>query len=569
MKTMRSIKTRLRGRIVLAFALLAPTAAQAQHFPPDDDLRTMLRYLVEDGETPGIVLGLLEADGSTRIISYGSGGVNARPLGPRSVFEIGSITKVFTGILLADMVERGEVSLSDPVARYLPEGVRVPSRNGREITLLDLATHRSSLPRMPGNLTVDASNPYPPYTMEQMYAFLATHELRRDIGSEFEYSNMAVALLGEALARRAGGTWDEVVRQRVLQPLGMNMTSTVVAGEMAEWNTQGHDEDGGVAPYRGWPGLPGMGGLRSNAEDLLRFLAANTGPPASRLERVMRTAHEPRAATGENGQIGLNWLIQKSGGGTIVMHGGATAGYQTVIAFDPERGVGVVLLTNAAEFGDDLALDLLRRPAGPAHREVAVSPDLLRRYAGVYEMAPGRRVVVRLEDDGHLTVQLPRNVRFRMYADSDSTFFLKRTPGAVRFTRHGDGQVTGVVVDVEGAERSARRAGGPDSAQPPRVVAENAALDLPLTPEQMAVYEGTYLMRSGEQTQEMRVFVQDGQLMSQPGSQRPRRILYQGNHEFRPDQALEYLLVFTLENGRAEGVTLSRGDRSQSGTRKP
>src|SRR5687768_15042206 len=250
---MRSIKTRLPRRIVLALALLAPAAAHAQHFPPDDDVRAMLRYLVEDGETPGIVLGLLEADGTTRILSWGSGGPNARPVGSRSVFEIGSITKVFTGILLADMVERGEVSLSDPVARYLPEGVKVPSRNGREITLLDLATHHSSLPRMPGNLPQDPSNPYPPYAMEEMYAFLAQHELRRDIGAEFEYSNMGVALLGEALARRAGGTWDEVVRERVLEPLEMRMTSTVVAGEMAEWNTQGRDEDGGVAPYRGWP----------------------------------------------------------------------------------------------------------------------------------------------------------------------------------------------------------------------------------------------------------------------------------------------------------------------------
>ncbi|HEX5869151.1 MAG TPA: serine hydrolase domain-containing protein, partial [Longimicrobium sp.] len=405
---MKRIQTRLARRIVLALALLAPVAAPAQHFPPDEDIRTMLRYLVEDGETPGIVLGLLEADGTTRIISYGSGGPDARPVGPRSVFEIGSITKVFTGTLLADMVERGEVSLSDPVARYLPEGVKVPSRNGREITLLDLATHRSALPRMPGNLVTSASDPYPAYTMEDMYAFLATHELRRDIGAEFEYSNMAVALLGEALARRAGGSWDEVVRQRILEPLGMRMTSTVVAGEMAEWNTQGHYQDGRVAPYRGWPGLQGMGALRSNAEDLLRFLAANTGPPTSRLERVMRSAHEVRSTAGETTQIGLNWLVRTDGNRTMIMHGGTTAGYETQIAFDPERGVGVVMLTNTAEFDDDVALDLLRRVAGPARPEVAVSADRLRQYAGAYEVAPGRSLFVRMENEGYLTVQMPR-----------------------------------------------------------------------------------------------------------------------------------------------------------------
>jgi D-alanyl-D-alanine-carboxypeptidase/D-alanyl-D-alanine-endopeptidase len=564
---MRFMKTRLPSRIVLGLALLAPVAAPAQHFPPDEDVRTMLRYLVEDGETPGIVLGMLEADGTTRILSWGSGGANARPLGPRSVFEIGSITKVFTGILLADMVERGEVSLSDPVSRYLPEGVKVPSRNGREITLLDLATHHSSLPRMPGNLTVSASNPYPQYTFEEMYAFLATHELRRDIGAQFEYSNMAVALLGEALARRAGRTWDELVRERVLQPLGMNMTSTVVAGEMAEWNTQGHDENGGAAPYRGWSNLPGMGALRSNAEDLLRFLAANTGPPTSRLERVMRTAHEPRAAMGQNGQIGLNWLMQKAGDRTIIAHGGATAGYQTHIAFDPDRGVGVVLLTNAAEFDDDLGVDLLRRGAGPARREVAVSRDVLRRYAGVYKVDGGPSLVVRLEDEGHLTMQMPRNVRFRMYAESDSTFFLKRTPWGLRFTQGTDGQVTGVVVDMEGTQRTARRVD--ESAPPPPIVAENASLDLPLTPEEMALYEGTYMLQSGERTEEMTIVVRDGQLISQPAGQSGRRLLYQGNHRFRPYQALEFLLTFTFENGRAEALTLTRGNQSYSGRRKP
>ena len=564
---MKRTRTRLPGRMAFALALLAPSAAPAQHFPPDEDLRVMLRYLVEDGETPGIVLGVLEADGSTRVVSWGSGGANARPLGPRSVFEIGSITKVFTGTLLADMVERGEVTLSDPVARYLPEGVRVPSRNGREITLLDLATHRSSLPRMPGNLVTSASNPYPPYTMEEMYAFLAQHELRRDIGSEFEYSNMAVALLGEALARRAGGTYEEVIRRRVLEPLGMRMTSGVVAGEMEEWNTQGHYQDGRVAPYRNWPHLAGMGALRSNAEDLLRFLAANTGPPASRLERVMRSAHEPRASTGENGEIGLNWLTRTIGDRTLVLHGGTTVGYETQIAFDRERGVGVVLLTNTGEFDDDVAMDLLVRGAGPAHREATVSADVLRRYAGVYETAPGRSLVVRLEDEGYLTIQMPGNVRFRMYADSDSTFFLKRTPWRVRFTRNGDGPAAGVVVDMEGTERSARRIG--DAGPPPAVVAENAALDLPITPEQMALYEGTYVFQVGERTHELRVFVQDGQLMSQPQGQSARRLLRQGEHEFRPDRAFELRLVFTVENGRAEGVRLIQGSREQSGTRRP
>lgn len=564
---MRRIRTRLPGRIALVLSLLAPAAAPAQHFPPDDDVRTMLRYLVEDGETPGIVLGLLEADGSTRILVHGSAGADARPLGPRSVFEIGSITKAFTGILLADMVARGEVALDDPVAKHLPEGVRVPSRNGREITLLDLATHRSALPRMPDNMPRDPSDPYPPYAMEDLYAFLATHELRRDIGAEFEYSNIAVALLGEALARAGGRPYEELVRERVLEPLGMRMTGTVVAGEMAEWNTRGHDDDGGVAPYRGWPDLPAMGALRSSAEDMLRFVAANARPPATELGRALRSAQEPRASVGENGAIGLTWQIRTFGDRRIVMHGGSTAGYETQVAFDPERGVGVVLLTNTAEFDDDLGLDLLLRGAGPAVAEALVPADVLRRYAGSYEVAPGRSLAVRLEDEGHLTVQMPRNVRFRMYAESDSTFVVKRTPWRMRFTRDGEGRVAGVVVEMNGAERTARRTD--EAPPPPAVVAGNAALDLPLTAEEMARYEGTFVFDVNGEPEEVRIFVQDGQLMAEPEGQSTRRLLYQGDHAFHPERALELRLVFTLTNGRAEAATLTDSGRSFPGRRRP
>ena len=152
-----------------------------QHFPADEDLAELIRSRVEGEQSVGIVLGVIEADGSTRVFAYGNAGPSAQPLGVKSVFEIGSITKVFTGVLLADMVARGEVSLSDPVSKYLPDGVTMPTRGGREITLLDLSTQHSALPRLPDNMSpADAENPYADYTAAQMYEFLSAHKLRRD-----------------------------------------------------------------------------------------------------------------------------------------------------------------------------------------------------------------------------------------------------------------------------------------------------------------------------------------------------------------------------------------------------
>ena len=407
-----------------------PPPASGRHFPADADLQVMLDYLVADGETPGIVLGMIEADGSTRIVQAGSAGPGTRPLGPRTVFEIGSINKTFTAAILADMVAKGEVALEDPVQKYLPEGVRVPSRNGRQITLLDLTTHRSALPRLASNMApADPANPYADYTVEQLYAFLNGHELRRDIGAEFEYSNLAVGLLGHALGRAAGTNIQTLIPQRILQPLGMRMTSYGRDGAVAEWLARGHNDDGGVVPY--WDltdAVAGAGGLRSSMEDMLVYLRAQLGPADTDLERAIRQTHPERHRFTPEMAMGMGWSRRTVDGRTLLSHGGGTAGFNTMIGFDPEKRVGFVMLTNTGDFDDDIGADFLLRGPPLAIREVPIDRSGVAPYVGEYELAPGRPVFVRLEDDGTMTLRVHQNVRFRMYAESDSTFFLKRAP---------------------------------------------------------------------------------------------------------------------------------------------
>lgn len=193
--------SRVARGLTAVILMTVTTMAVAQHFPSDGELLELIRGRVEEGRATGIALGVLEADGSRRVVSYGDAGPGARPLGEMSVFEIGSISKAFTGILLADMVADGEVALDDPVAMYLPDRVKVPVR-GREMTLLDLATHHSGLPRPPTNMSpADPSNPYADYTVEQLYAFLSGYSPPRDVGAQFEYSNLGGGLLGHVLSR--------------------------------------------------------------------------------------------------------------------------------------------------------------------------------------------------------------------------------------------------------------------------------------------------------------------------------------------------------------------------------
>jgi len=187
------------------YLLLAAIALRAQA-PTDAEIRAMLMERIDKmHQNVGMAAGIVDANGR-RFVSYGNFSVkDPRPVGNDTVFGIGSTTKVFTSTLLADMVQRGEVSLDDPVAKYLPADVKIPQRDGRQITLIDQATHTSGLPRMPANFAPqDSGNPYSDCTLANLFQFLSSYELTRDIGSKFEYSNMGVALPGQALAHRAG-----------------------------------------------------------------------------------------------------------------------------------------------------------------------------------------------------------------------------------------------------------------------------------------------------------------------------------------------------------------------------
>ncbi len=436
----------------------------------------MLRYLVEDLETPAIVLALRDADGSTRILMEGDAGPDAAPLTDRSTFEMGSLTKTFTGTLLADMVQRGEVSLDDRVADYLPDSVRVPSFEDREITLLDLTTHTSGLPRSTDNLgDGDADDPYGDYSIADLYAFLSTHDLRRRPGAEAEYSNVGVGLLGHVLARAAGRPYAELVEDRILRPLGMNGSGFAPEGEVGRRMTQGHRAGKPVPPWHATEAFAGAGALRSNAVDMLRFLEANLGDPDSDLERAMRSAHRVRRPfRSEQGiSVGLGWRTVEIGDRSIIEHGGSTGGFSTHLAFDPELGVGYVMLTNTYNFADDLARDFLIDGPPLDLPEVDLPPDLLAPWVGEYLLDSGTVLYLRLEPEGYLTVQRPNNVRYRLYADSDTSFFAKRSPWRLLFRPATDGPHV-VTADLDGRveQGSHVREGAP----PPAVVARNAGL---------------------------------------------------------------------------------------------
>ena len=228
-----------------------------------------------------------------------------------TIYEIGSISKVFTGILLAHQSEAGKVDINDPARKYLPSTVQVPKRGGKEITLGNLADHTSGLPRMPDNFNPkDFSNPYADYTVEQMYAFLSSYQLPRDVGVEYEYSNLAQGLLGHILALNADTSYEDLMISTIAGPLGMNETKIVFDENMKKNLAIGHS---GGREVSNWdiPTLAGAGGIRSSVHDMLKFLAANIGLTQTPLRSAMDKSHETRHFKAGEARVGLAWHISK------------------------------------------------------------------------------------------------------------------------------------------------------------------------------------------------------------------------------------------------------------------
>ena len=338
-----------------------------------------------------------------------------------------------TSLLLADMVERGEVALEDPVAKYLPPGVKMPERNGRQITLLDLSTHRSGLPRMPANFAPrDPLNPYIDYPVERLYAFLSSHELRRDIGAEYEYSNLGSGLLALVLARRAGTDFESALRDRVFRPLGMSSTVISLTPGLKARMTTAHSSAFHLAPTPLWdftPAFFGAGALRSSANDILTFLAANLGylqTPLSAAMVRMRTVH---ADGMDNFKMGLGWQIEQVDGIGIVWKGGASYGSRTYSGFDPKSRVGVVVLSNynSGSGIDDIGRYLLYPKAmaddgtrvRPQERTPSTIPsDLIDAYAGRYRFSNNEVWTVR-RDGTRFFIKKPAEPEFEIFPEGD------------------------------------------------------------------------------------------------------------------------------------------------------
>src|SRR6266567_1911598 len=308
-----------------------------------------------------MVIGLADQRGN-RIFSAGKlDNGSDRDVNGDAVFFIGSVSKTFTALLLQDAVERGEMKVDDPVAKYLPTSIKMPAHGGREITLLDLATHAAGFPADPDNMTgATVKEQYETYTVEKMYAFLSGYTLSRDPGTEFEYSNVGMALLGHVIALKEVTNFESLVVNRICRPLHMESTCIALAPELKARLAMGHDDSGKPSPPWKLQAYSPAGDIHSTANDLLKYVSAHAGLAPSRLVSLMEKTHLVRfkdsrglsgvPGFGVFGRTAMDWVDRAAYQPPrmeLLGHAGGAGSYHAWVGFDKKQRRGVVVLSTA------------------------------------------------------------------------------------------------------------------------------------------------------------------------------------------------------------------------------
>ncbi len=457
---------------------LAVTPAQAQ--PTDERIREILTTGI-DSEQRAVGMAAIVVNGEqVRIVTAGHTALDrATPVTADTLFEIGSISKTFTATLLADMVLRGEVKLNDPVEKYLPQelrGLKLRDHSGAPIQLVDLATHRSGLPRLPDNMPNGTRNdPYVDYREHELLQFLKSREvlLETDGGKttrkrdeRFEYSNLGYGLLGYVLGRAAKTSYPELLQKRVLTPLGLTATWLDVPRAEEGRYSNGHYLDGDTlrrARHWRFDVIAPAGALVMSARDIGRYAQAASGAIDTPLREAFRLAQRKYG----DGMMpmnpqGLAWILVPLNGRTVYTHGGMTGGFTSSLWVDPERKTAIAVLSNAGgKTPDDIALHLLE-PSIPIkavvrpQTAIAVEAKTLEPYVGSYRLAPGFDVAIRLRD-GRLFAQATGQGEFELFAKSPTTFFARVTELEIVFADVKAGKAASFAITQGGGTRTAAR----------------------------------------------------------------------------------------------------------------
>jgi CubicO group peptidase (beta-lactamase class C family) len=347
-----------------------PNAKKNYKVPTDNKLLTALDKKVDELiasymselSTSGVSIGILK-DGKITVYNYGETERENKQLPTAAtIYEIGSISKTFTAILLADAVKKGKIKLDDPVNKYLPDSIPQLQYNNKVITVQMLSNHSSAIPYMPDNFNkpgIDAQNPFKDYNNADLFSFLKHLKLTREPGTKYEYSNTAVGLLGVILERVYKKTFEKLIIETICAPLGMKDTRQIVLAKDTPRFAKGYTENGTAIASWDFQSLAAAGCIRSTVNDMMKYLQANINTKNPSLHAAMQLSHKVTSEKDKQ-KVALGWHILKPGNEEIIFHNGQTGGYHAYMAFNKEKKFGVVILSNCSLSMDDAGNELIK-----------------------------------------------------------------------------------------------------------------------------------------------------------------------------------------------------------------
>lgn len=430
-----------RKLVCIIILLVYGLSLQAQ--PDFKAVQENIADRLAEGNFLGVSIAYIYPDGRTRFILRGSlSPKRSKTITKNTIFEIGSISKTFTALMMIKMAEEGAFSLDTPIEKLLPDSINVPSFQGKKITLLHLGTHTAGLPSLPSNFSpADPLNPYADYTVAQMYDFLNGFGLSEAPGSSHAYSNLELGLLGHILELQSGMTYEQLLEQYIAQQLNMDDTGITVPDSKKE---RFADPFNYGAPVKHWdiPTLAGAGAIRSTTEDMATYMKAQMGLQESDLKSAINKTHQISFDTSNSPAIGIGWFYSTQQD-TIIWHNGGTGGFKSFAGLNKEEGTAIVVLSNGTESVDDIGLHLLdeRHPLKKVRTTVTVDSSTLDSYTGTYQITPAFSIIVTKEGD-QLMTQATGQQKFPVYPESETKFFLKVVDAQIEFIPDENGNFT-------------------------------------------------------------------------------------------------------------------------------
>lgn len=482
-------RSTITALLTAAFTLVIPFPGNAVSASDADLASTVAQRLHGDRSGACMAVAVIDARVSRAFVCANR--KQPSRIGADSAFEIGSISKTMTGTLLAEMINDGKASLDDPLAAWLPNGTQTPSFEGQPILLRHIVTHTSGLPALPPGVPMtDPADPYAAMTPDDLITSLTRVELDEPPGTTLSYSNFAMMLLSYGITQRTGTDLEALLDQHLFTPLQMD--GAYIAKRPAEVRAASGHRPGGeaVAPWTFPVDLAGVGGVHATLDDMIRYVQAQLQPGDTDLGKAIRLTHTQPDATNMPGQA-ITWFVAPLNGQLVYMHEGGTGGFSSLLAFDPKRRRGVIILADTAltSLGGlgNLGMHLLD-PTVPIDKARAVAtpaPELLKALQGEWELEGGLQLEL-THSKGALYIHPTGQPVFEMGYDSNGDFYPLHFDALLQPQRQDDGSYRFVWHQGGGAVAATRV----DAASP-------KLAPVSLGSAQLQEYEGTYPLMPG------------------------------------------------------------------------